>query len=74
MPALSPAQFAAFVRRHFEPDTWYNTAATERRLRRAGSKATAKGFWGAVLRAGWGQRYEPNDECCWLRDALPPAA
>ena len=68
---LTPAQFAAFVRRHFEADTWYGLPATERRLRRAGAQLTAQGFWGAVLRAGWGEFFEPNAEYCWDSQKLP---
>lgn len=67
---LSPTQFAAFVRQHFEVGTLYGLEATARRLRIAGSGVTALGFWEACRRAGWAEYYAGNDEY-WLTNQLP---
>lgn len=71
MAKQSPAQFAAFLRRCFQPDTWYGLPATERALRRVECRLTPAAIWGAALRAGWADYYAPNQEYCLCSSKLP---
>lgn len=50
---MSPAAFAAFLRRAFALDTWYTLEGAQRALRRVGCGLTAEAVIGAAKRGGW---------------------
>ncbi|GAA4349972.1 hypothetical protein GCM10023185_07160 [Hymenobacter saemangeumensis] len=68
---MTPAEFAAFLRRAFQVNTWYGIPATERALRRVDCKLSPATIWKAAMKAGWAEHYAGNDEYCLLAEKLP---
>ncbi|MGI4875256.1 MAG: hypothetical protein ACRYFX_29215 [Janthinobacterium lividum] len=67
----TPAQFAAFLRKAFQLDTWYGLPAAERALRRVACPVSARSIWEAAKRAGWAEHYAGNDEYLLHSEKLP---